>query len=339
MIGPVSPCFTGETLKAYRIVRPLGQGGFGSVYEAYNQRKQRVALKQITLANLPLEKREARRQAFQREAYFLSTLQNSHLPRLFSYFYDQDSLWLVMQYIDGCTLAQYVEDCDGSLPLDEVLDIGIQLCEVLEYLHQQNPPIIFRDLKPANIMLTPDGHLFLIDFGIARFFKEGQSGDTDVLGTLGFSPPEQHGLGQTDPRSDIYALGATLYFLITGREYGFYFPRLRWRSNPLGNRVGWLLQQLVVLDVRRRRFCAVCLKAELQSLLAECQQPSIVPASPIAIWHEHAHTPTTSARPGYGHTTNHRHALFWAWAWRIGLIIGVGLCLDIIVALIQAALH
>src|SRR5207245_3375579 len=104
---------------------------------------------------------------------------------------------------------------DRSLPREEVIDIGIQLCTVLDYLHTREPSIIFRDLKPANIMRTANGHLYLIDFGIARHFKPGQSRDTMALGSPGYAAPEQYGRAQTTPRADLYSLGVMLQQLLT----------------------------------------------------------------------------------------------------------------------------
>ena len=133
-----------------------------------------------------------------------------------------------MDFIEGQTLEDYLAKAPGEkLPLQEVLEIGIQLCKVLDYLHTRQPPIIFRDLKPANVMRAPDGHLYLIDFGIARLFKPGKKKDTIALGSPGYAAPEQHGRGQTTERADIYSLGATLHQLLSGRdpsEKPFQFP-------------------------------------------------------------------------------------------------------------------
>src|SRR5438128_11181862 len=124
-----------------------------------------------------------------------------------------------MEFIEGETLEEYLNKASrGYLPLIEALDIGMQLCTVLDYLHTRFPPIIFRDLKPANIMRTANGHLYLIDFGIARHFKPGQSRDTMALGSPGYAAPEQYGRAQTTPRADIYSLGVMLQQLLTGNN-------------------------------------------------------------------------------------------------------------------------
>ena len=117
-----------------------------------------------------------------------------------------------MDFIAGETLEDYQSKAPNKrLLLSEVLDIGLQLCIVLDYLHSQQPPIVFRDLKPANIIRTPTGKIYLIDFGIARYFKPGQAKDTVALGSLGYAAPEQYGKAQTTPRADIYSLGAVLH--------------------------------------------------------------------------------------------------------------------------------
>src|SRR5258708_36011164 len=124
-----------------------------------------------------------------------------------------------MDDVCGTSVGQWLRDAgEGPRPVAQVVGNATQLCDVLAYIPEQNPPIIFRDLKPTNVMVTENGHVVLIDFGIARFFKEGQAQDTVYLGSPGYAPPEQHGVSQTNPRSDLYALGATLHCCLTGRD-------------------------------------------------------------------------------------------------------------------------
>ena len=124
-----------------------------------------------------------------------------------------------MDFIKGKTLGQLLAESDTPwLPVKDMIDYALQLCDALSYLHQQTPPVIFRDLKPANVMVTATGSVYLIDFGIARIFKQGLNHDTQKFGTPGFASPEQHGNGQTGPRSDLYSLGATLYYCLTGKD-------------------------------------------------------------------------------------------------------------------------
>jgi hypothetical protein len=141
------------------------------------------------------------------------------LPNVSDYFEENGRFYLVMDYIEGKTLeARLIASPDG-LPQEEVMEWALQLCDVLDYLHKQDPPVIFRDMKPANVMVTPEGQVKLIDFGVVRLFDPSKGTDTLKMGTAGYAPPEQYaGKGQTTPRSDVYALGATLYELLTGDD-------------------------------------------------------------------------------------------------------------------------
>ncbi|HYX48863.1 MAG TPA: serine/threonine-protein kinase, partial [Ktedonobacteraceae bacterium] len=195
---------------------------------------------------------------FQQETDLLGSLHHPNLPAIYDGFSEGGRSFLVMEYIDGKTLLQMLKDIGGRpLPVAYVLDYAIQLCDVLIYLHSHNPPIIFRDLKPTNVMVKDNGHVMLIDFGIARFFKEGQAQDTVFLGSPGYAPPEQHGTAQTNPRSDLYSLGATLHCCLTGRDPfhasdRFAFPPVH-QMNPLVPvELDQLIQRMVSLDEQQR---------------------------------------------------------------------------------------
>jgi serine/threonine protein kinase len=189
----------------------------GAVYLVEDQRifGKKYALKEMlnTLAD-PAERTLALRQ-FEQEARILATLEHPNLPRIIDYFSEHGRQYLVMEFIEGQTLEEILESQPSFLSEAMVIDWALQLCNVLDYLHAHVPPIIFRDLKPSNVMLDVNGRVKLIDFGIARVFQPGKAHDTSALGTPGYAPPEQYGKGQTDARSDIYALGATLYHLLT----------------------------------------------------------------------------------------------------------------------------
>lgn len=217
----------------YIILRKLGEGGMGAVYQvADSHLAGKVwALKEMSDAAItdPAEKQHAR-EAFIQEARLLSTLRHPNLPQVSDFFSERGQQYLVMDFVEGTTLESILDDRIYPFQEEEVLNWAYQICDVLDYLHNQHPPIIFRDLKPGNIMLLPDGKTVkLIDFGIARLFKPGAGKDTITLGTPGYAPPEQYGKGQTDARSDVYALGATLHHLLTLRDPGsdpFNFPNL-----------------------------------------------------------------------------------------------------------------
>lgn len=206
----------------YRIAEQLGGGGMGDVYLAYDMRlaDKRCAVKQLTPnPDLSPEERAEDADLFRREAATLAHLNHPNLPDVSDYFEREDGFYLVMEYVEGETLSQQQGNAPEGLPVDEVLDWALQLCDVLDYLHSQDPPVIFRDLKPANIMITQDGRVKLIDFGIVRLFDPTKGTDTLKMGTAGYAPPEQYaGQGQTTPRSDIYAFGVTLHELLTGDD-------------------------------------------------------------------------------------------------------------------------
>jgi serine/threonine protein kinase len=215
---------TGHLLQheRYRILQSIGGGGMGQVYLAEDLRLagRRCAMKEFSPEQIPPQDRAWATQTFQQEAAILSNLDHSGLTKVFDYFAEDSNQYLVMELVDGETLDKRLDAAkDGRLPQAQALDIALQLCDVLEYLHRCTPPIVFRDLKPGNIMLTRQGQVKLIDFGIARLFKAGQSRDTINLGTPGYAAPEQYGgQGQTDPRSDVYSLGVVLYEMLTGYD-------------------------------------------------------------------------------------------------------------------------
>lgn len=199
----------------YRIVRQLGQGGMGAVYEAVDQRLDTtVALKETLFAD------ERLRKQFEREARLLARLHHPALPRVSDHFSEGDGQFLVMQFIPGDDLSEKITRKRGPFPADQVLTWADQLLDALDYLHTQDPQIVHRDIKPQNLKLTPRGQIILLDFGLAK----GQAGDisrvttaASIFGyTPNYAPLEQiQGLG-TDARSDLYSLGATIYHLMTG---------------------------------------------------------------------------------------------------------------------------
>jgi serine/threonine-protein kinase len=205
----------------YVVMQKLGQGGMGAVYRASDRRLSTVtwAVKEMSQSAIsgPLERQQAR-DAFRHEAEMLAALNHPNLPRVTDHFEQDGKAYLVMEYVPGEALLSFLMREGLPQPQARVFAWARQLCDALDYLHTQSPPIIFRDLKPANIMLTPNGQVKLIDFGIARLFKPGQAKDTQAFGTIGYSAPEQYGKGQTDARSDVYSLGVLLHQLLTGYD-------------------------------------------------------------------------------------------------------------------------
>lgn len=217
---PAGPLQVGSLLnERYHILGEVGQGGYGVVYKARDIKLKHklVAVKQINLASLTTRQKIDATDSYNREVRILSKLRHENLPHISDHFTDSDHWYLVMDYIEGETLEDYVQKRPGSrLSLKEARQIGIQLTKVLHYLHQQQPPIIFRDVKPANVMRTSTGQLYLIDFGIARLYNPEKKRDTGPLGSPGYAAPEQYGLAQSTIRTDIYGLGATLQTLLLG---------------------------------------------------------------------------------------------------------------------------
>lgn len=202
----------------YQLGRLLGSGGMGAVYLAEDVRLRRpVAIKVCSMRGMSHEEATVAADLFQREALTLARLHHPGLTAVWDYFGQGDDWHLVMEYVPGTTLRELLATAGGRLPPVQILDYVGQLCDVLNYLHTQHPPIIFRDLKPGNIMVTPEGTLKLIDFGIARLFSPGKQADTGQFGTPGYAPAEQYG-GQTDQRSDVYSLGVVVHQMLTGHN-------------------------------------------------------------------------------------------------------------------------
>jgi len=249
-----------QTLLAgrYQLLSRIGQGGMGAVYKAADTRfnNRPLAIKEMSSTGLPPARLQEAVAAFEREAHLLADLLHPNLPRIYEHFTENDRSYLVMDYIEGQTVEEHLEQVGGGpLPADQVIKWAEQLCDVLNYLHTHQPPIIFRDLKPANIMLSESGHIYLIDFGIARIFKPGKQHDTVALGSPGYAAPEQYGKAQSTPRSDIYSLGALLHHLLTGidpSEQPFFFRDASQVNPAVDPTLDALLKQMLSMDSDRR---------------------------------------------------------------------------------------
>lgn len=199
----------------YKILSKIGSGGMSVVYMAINEKANKTwAVKELRREGVV--NYEAVRNGLIAETEILKKLNHPYLPSIVDVIEDEDSILIVMDYVEGVSMNKILDE-RGPLPQEDVIKWGKQLCDVFAYLHSRKPPIIYRDMKPGNIMLKPNGDITLIDFGTAREYKEYNHEDTTLLGTIGYAAPEQFGgAGQTDARTDIYGLGATLYHLVTG---------------------------------------------------------------------------------------------------------------------------
>lgn len=199
----------------YRVINLIGQGGMGAVYEAFDKRLNiRVALKQMTVVGPQLSR------AFEREARILAELRHPALPRVIDHFTDDQGQFLVMDFITGNGLEAMLDQRQQPFEVAEVISWGDQILDALHYLHTQSPPIIHRDIKPQNLKMTPQGQIMLLDFGLAKGLSETQTQASSTASiaayTPRYAPLEQIQGSGTDPRSDLFALGATLYHLLTG---------------------------------------------------------------------------------------------------------------------------
>ena len=252
----------------YRLQSFLARGGMGAVFLCQDLRLsgQQWAIKEMLTAN-PTEVALVE-ESFRREAEILSTLQHPSLPAVVDSFVEDQRHYVVMEFVRGETLAARVART-GPVTAEQALEWGVQLAEVLGYLHSQKPPVIFRDLKPENVMVNDQNLLKLVDFGLARHFRPGQHRDTQAAGSVGYSAPEQwEDSNQSDERTDIYGLGATLYFALCGRPptplYGQ--QSLREHRPDLDGALESLLLKCLEPKAERRFADCATLRDQIQSL-------------------------------------------------------------------------
>ncbi len=278
-LGQLQP---GITLQGrYLILGVLGIGGMSSVYKGrdlhFPNVTKRVAIKEMLNSNPDPSINQLVIGNFEREADLLATLSHPAIPSIYDYFIHGNSAYLVMEYIDGRDLEAIIRDTDELLPEDQIIRWAIEICGVLSYLHAHKPePIVFRDMKPSNIMVDQLGHIRLIDFGIARFFEPGEKGT--MIGTEGYSPPEQY-RGEASPPGDIYALGATLHHLLTKRdpraEPPFSFPeRPIHKFNPnVSQELVDLIEVALAYDPEKRHASADAMKNALLAVARKTGAP------------------------------------------------------------------
>jgi len=281
----------------YEITGLLGKGGMGSVYKVADRsrRGKVLAVKELRTGNQAPGKAAESLTLFQTEALILSRLTHPNLPKVTDYFSQGGSHYIVMEYVHGRTLEQMLEVRQGK-PVDERLALSwaLQICRAMHFLSVQKPrPVVFRDLKPSNIMIDRTGRVKLIDFGIARFFKEDKQEDTYVYGTPGYAAPEQYGTGQTDTRSDIFSLGATLHHCLTGRnpaEHPLNFPDPLLLNPTLNKGTVKIIRKALDQDAHRRYQSALDMKRAIQSVLLNIET---LPKGVASVIHAVAGKPIT----------------------------------------------
>ena len=256
----------------YRLERLLGEGASGRVWLARDTRERGLvwAVKEMDFRVLPPEERAEAMALFERESEILVRLRHPSLPRVTDRFSQEGCEYLVMERVEGPTLADILRARGRALEEALVAGWGVQICEVLGYLHGLNPPVVYRDLKPANVMVQVNGPIKLVDFGIARRMRPGRPGDTTAYGTPGYAPPEQY-QGRAEPRSDLYALGALLFELLTGRDpqpFGFLFPPARQLNPELSVEVEALLARCLETRVGARPGSAAEVRQALEAVAA-----------------------------------------------------------------------
>lgn len=237
----------------YEILKEIGHGGMSTVYLAMDKNlNKQWAVKEIRKNGNDANDLSVVN-SLQAEADLMKKLDHPALPRIVDIINDAETICIIMDYIEGETLEKIISEY-GAQPEETVIGWAMQLCDALQYLHSQKPPIIYRDMKPANVMLNPEGNLKVIDFGIAREYKEKSLADTTTLGTRGYCPPEQYGK-QTDARSDIYALGMTMHHLLTGQDPrlpGYEYASIRQYRSELSGSLERIVDKCVAIDPENR---------------------------------------------------------------------------------------
>jgi eukaryotic-like serine/threonine-protein kinase len=248
----------------------INVGGMGYIYLGYDLLMQKnVAIKEMIDKFTTRKERDAAIDRFEREAQMLCHLKHPLIPLFYDYFVDNQRYYLVMDFIEGKDLRMILEENMGKpLSMKQVVIWLLNICDVLTYLHAHDPPIIYRDLKPSNIIITPDNKVKLVDFGIARLFTPTVRGT--MIGTQGYAPPEQY-RGEAEPRSDIYSLGATLHHLLSGKdpqlEAPFHYEPLADLNPELPDSLIRLIERSLSMNPEERFQTAKQMRSELERVI------------------------------------------------------------------------
>jgi eukaryotic-like serine/threonine-protein kinase len=277
----------GQVLQSrYRILGIIGMGGMGAVYQARDLHFANVtklcAVKEMINMAQDQQLREHTIRNFEREAEILATLSHPAIPQIYDFFSFGDRAYLVLEYIQGRDLEALLNSTDKFLPVDQIRQWGVEICDVLSYLHNHEPEaIVFRDMKPSNVMIDHHKRVRLIDFGIAKTFQMGQPGT--MIGTEGYSPPEQY-KGLSSPAADIYALGATLHHLLTRRDprleppFSFDQRPIREFNPEVSDQLATVVMRALSYKTEERYASAQAMKQSLEACASGAQIISAAPA-------------------------------------------------------------
>jgi outer membrane protein assembly factor BamB len=257
----------------YQILETRNVGGMAVLYRARDLKFEKAtricAVKEMYNSAPDPRLRELTIQSFDREANVLASLSHPAVPSIFDFFSEGNRMYLVMEFVEGKDLDEYIEESTEPLPQEKVVEWAIQVCDVLSYLHNHKPePYVFRDLKPSNIMLNQHGKIMVIDFGIAKVFQRGQRGT--MIGTAGYPPPEQY-RGVAEPRGDIYALGATMHHLLTKRDprmeppFSFHEHPIRSINPQVSEALDQIVMKALEYDIEKRFASAEEMKQALEA--------------------------------------------------------------------------
>ncbi|MCB2299110.1 serine/threonine-protein kinase [Clostridium tagluense] len=247
--------------RKYEVIKTLGKGGMGTVYLCENKRLGNLwAIKEVV--------QDIKNTGILTEANILKDLNHVGIRRIVDIFYENNNLYMVQDYVEGQTLKEYVEE-NGKMNTEKTCRITSDLCDILCYLHNQKPAIIYRDIKPSNIMITPSGKIVLIDFGISKVYKSDTEQDTVSAGSNGFAAPEQYGLGKCCAQTDIYGIGMLIYFMVKGKSPTTGIEPLLDENYEadIDGKIKVIIQKCVKIDIVDRHISAEILKKEILEVL------------------------------------------------------------------------